>query len=94
MKASFLGFIRGDRFVIYSGRLGGSRVSHGQQPMVARGLADMWTISRLFEAIGIAFDVEPQIGVSYTHDLRYGTFSLDKLERVFEFGKESSLSST
>lgn len=93
-RQTFLGFIRGDRFVIYSGRLGGSRVSHGQQPMVARGLADMWTISRLFEAIGIAFDVEPQIGVSYTHDLRYGTFSLDKLERVFEFGKESSLSST
>jgi hypothetical protein len=89
-KQTLLGFIRGDRFVLYSGRLGSSRVSRGKQPVVDRGLADLWTVSRLLTETGVSFDTTPQAGVSYTHDLRYASFSLDKLERIFEFGKESS----
>lgn len=90
-KQTLIGFLRGDRFVIYSGRVGSSRVSSGNAPIVNRGLSDLWTVRRLFDAIGVRYDTQPRSRVRYTHDLRYGSFSLDKLERVFEFGKESSL---
>lgn len=90
-RETLIGFARGDRFVIYSGRLGSSRVSNGEQPVIARGLSDLWTVPRLFDAVGVQFDTELQVGVRYTHDLRYESFSLDKLERVFEFGEGSSL---
>jgi hypothetical protein len=93
-RQMLIGFLRGDRFVLYGGRLGDSRVSRGKQPAVARGQADLWTVGRLLEAVGVSFDMKPQVGVRYTHDLRYRSFSLDKLERVFEFGKESSLQRT
>lgn len=90
-KQMLIGFLRGDRFVVYSGRLGSARISGGGQPVVARALSDLWTLKRLFEALEISFDTHPQPGRTYAHDLRYESFSLDKLERVFAFGKESSL---
>ena len=89
-KQVFLGFLREDRFVLYSGRMGESRVSGGAQPIVDRVKADFWTVGKLFKAIGVPFDTVAEPGVTYDHDLRYGSFSLDKLERVFEIGKESS----
>ena len=89
-KQSFLGFLNQDRFVLYTGRMGSQRVSGGPQPIVERGLAEFWTLGRLFKEIGVKFDTVPAPGVHYEHDLRYGSFSLDKLERVFEFGKDSS----
>jgi len=87
---TLIGFLRGDRFVIFSGRLSSARVSGGRQPVVARGLTDLWTVGKLFKAVGVSFDTEPQLGMQYAHDLRYRAFSLDKLERMFELGKESS----
>jgi hypothetical protein len=82
-KDSVIGFVKGKTFVVWAGRLGNSRVS-GANPIVNESQADLWTVQRLFTAIGVKFDVDRDSEIEYNHDLSYSSFSLDKLEAVFK----------
>ena len=75
-----IGFVRGTDLVIWSGRLGSSRVSGGSESVIARGRADMWNINMLLDRLDIPYDTEPAGDAEYDHDLRYAGFSQDLLE--------------
>lgn len=82
-RNSVIGFVKGKTFVVYTGRLNQSRVS-GETPILNEMKADLWTVQRLFNILGVAFDVDKQDEVEYNYDLTYGGFSLDKLEDLFK----------
>lgn len=81
-RNSIIGFVKGKTFVVYAGRLSNSRIS-GENPIVNESKVDLWTIKRLFDCLGIDYDVDKDEEVEYTTDLRYSSFSFDKLEAVF-----------
>jgi len=83
-KMSVIGFLKDDKFVVYAGRLSNSRVSGGKHPVIDKGLGALWTVSDVLDAIGVSYDMTPKPGVTYDHDLRYTSFSLDKLETMFK----------
>jgi hypothetical protein len=83
-KMSVIGFLKDDKFVVYAGRLSNSRVSGGKHPIIDKGLGALWTVSDVLDGIGVSYDVTPKPGVTYDHDLRYTSFSLDKLETMFK----------
>lgn len=80
-RGNIVGFVRDTDFIVYSGRLGGSRVqSQGKHPIIARGLSKFWTVNTLFDAIDIEYDVDKSKKVVYKYDVSYDGFSFDKLE--------------
>jgi hypothetical protein len=81
-KQALIGFLKDDAFVVYGGRLSNSRVSTGKHPVIDKGLGTLWTVKALLKASGVEFDTTPQPQVVYDHDLRYESFSLDKLESL------------
>lgn len=78
-----LGFVKGKTFVVYTGRMDNRRVSD-TNPTLQAMKTNFWTVHRLLTTLGINFDVEPQDGFKYTHDLSYNSFSFDKLEALFK----------
>lgn len=80
-KGSICGFVNGKTFTVFSGRLGNSRVS-GPNPIVRRGMAKFWTIQELLSTLNISFDTKHNKDIDYDIDLRYDSFTFDKLEQV------------
>ena len=80
-KQSLVGFLKDDAFIVYTGRLNENRVSKGKHPILDKGFGKLWTVRNLLDALSIPYDTEPKHG-SYTYDLRYLGFSLDKLESM------------
>lgn len=83
-KQSVIGFLKDNKFVVYSGRLNESRVSQGKHPVIDKGLGNLWTVNDLFDDCGIKYDTTPQKDVVYDFDLSYNGFSLNKLEELFK----------
>jgi len=83
-KETIIGFVREDKFVIYSGRLGNSHISGGKPPIVSKALVDHWTVGKLLGFLGINYDVAKRDGVSYDFDLSYSGFTFDKLEQMLQ----------
>jgi len=83
-RSNIVGFVKGDKFVFWQGRWGGSSVSRGgkQNPVVARGMADFWTVTDLLNHLKIDYDVDRDEDTVYDYDLTYGGFSYDKLENL------------
>lgn len=83
-RGMILGFIRDGKFVAYAPRVSNGRVSGSEvtRRLIAKGLAPVWTMSRLLDAAGIKYVTEPAEGETYDYDLSYGSFSIDKLERM------------
>ena len=80
-RNNVIGFVQSNIFTIYSGRLGGNRVSsNGENPMVARGMSSVWTINELFDKINVKYDLDKCEETNYNSDLTYENFSYDKLE--------------
>lgn len=82
---NIIGFVQGDKYVVFAGRLGGGRYSSGNaksKAAVAYGMADRWTLNRLFDELGIKYHTKPEKDVYYDHDLSYTNMSYDKLESL------------
>lgn len=84
-RGNVLGFVKGGKFVVYTCRLNDDRwsINGKSKAIVARGLADFWTVNDLFDALGIKYDLDRAPNKVYDHDLTYTSFSADKLEAVF-----------
>jgi hypothetical protein len=83
-KQMLIGFIKDDSFIVYSGRLGSSRVAVGKHPVIDKGLGKLWTIVDLFNEFGIKYDTVAKEKVAYDYDLSYTGFTFDKLEEMFQ----------
>jgi hypothetical protein len=82
-KGSLLGFVKGTDFIVFQGRMSNSQISGDREAgVVARGTADFWTVNRLFDAIGINYEVDKNEEVLYTNDITYKQFTYDKLEEL------------
>lgn len=81
-KQTLVGFLKNNTFVIYGGRLSSARISKGKHPVIDKSLGKLWTVGEVLWASGVKFDIVPQPGIVYDHDLRYESFSLDKLEAL------------
>lgn len=83
-KGNIVGFVKNGRFVVYSVQMNDSRVAWGDKEVsiVARGLADFWTISSLLACLGIECHTTKKPDVVYDYDLSYAGFSYDKLESM------------
>lgn len=81
---SIIGFLKDNAFVVYSGQLSNARVSRGHHPIIAKALGRLWTLKDILDVTQVPYDVEPRDGVVYDHDLRYTSFSLDKLEGLLK----------
>lgn len=83
-RGTILGFVRNGKFVTYAPRVSNGRVSGNKitERLIAKGLAPVWTVSKLLTETGIKFDTEAVEGKKYAHDLSYGSFSIDKLEKM------------
>ena len=80
---SGIGFVKGKTFVVYPGRMSNSRISGSNQPILKRGLGEWWTVARLFDAIGIKYDVEEDASKTYDYDMTYAAMTYNSLERMF-----------
>ena len=80
-RENIIGFVQGNEFVVFTGRLGNSRVSSsGVHPVVGRGMGKFWTVNDLFDKIGIDYDLDKDAAIAYVYELEYNGFSFDKLE--------------
>lgn len=82
-RMSGIGFVKGKTFVVYPGRMSNSRISGSNQPILKRGLGEWWTVARLFDAIGIKYDVEEDASKTYDYDMTYAAMTYNSLERMF-----------
>jgi hypothetical protein len=75
------GFVKGNKFIVYLGRLNDRAANFGERnPILKRATCDQWTVKKLFDAIGIQYVVDKPEQVNY--DLTYKGFSYDKLEEL------------
>lgn len=83
-SGNLIGFVKNGRFIVYSGRLNGGRISGGEKTkaIVARATSNFWTVQQVLALLDVDFDTERQEGVTYDHDLTYDQFSFDQLERL------------
>jgi len=81
-KESIIGFIKNGDFIVYSGRLSNSRISYGKHPVLDKAFGQLWTVEALLDAADIPYDTAPKLNVTYDHDLRYQSFTIDKLETM------------
>lgn len=83
-RGTILGFVNNGAFVIYAPRVSNGRVSGNEvtRRLIAKGLAPAWTVSKLLDAVGIAYDSAADAHQAYDHDLTYASFSVDKLEKM------------
>lgn len=82
-RQCLLGFVDGKTFTVYAGRMNNRRVS-GVNPLLQASKIEFWTVRRLFDLLGIQYDLDRNEEIEYDHDLSYEAFSYDKLERLFE----------
>lgn len=80
-KGMILGFVSDGKFVVYQGRLN-SKIANfnGGNPILEKNKSSLWTVERLFDAVGIKYDYHPKKDVDYDFDLRYKGFTINKLE--------------
>lgn len=83
-KQTLIGFLKDDSFIIYSGRLSNSRITTGKHPVIDKGLGKLWTINDLFNEFGIKYDTVARKDVDYDYNLTYSSFTIDRLEEMFE----------
>jgi hypothetical protein len=85
-RGNIIGFVKNGKFVVYMCRMNGAYWSVGSREaaIVARGMADFWTVRSLFDALDIPYSTKREEGVNYTHNLTYSGFSFDKLETLFK----------
>lgn len=82
-RGNVIGFVKDGKFVVYQGRLNNQMVSGTKdRAVVNKGTVDFWTVSKLFDSLGIYYDVEAKEDKSYDFDLSYSGFSFDKLENL------------
>lgn len=82
-RGTVLGFVRGKQFTVFQGRISDSMVSGEQErSVVARGMADFWTINRLFDVLGVNYSLDNDPEIVYDYDMRYNRISYDKLEKL------------
>lgn len=81
-RGNVIGFVNDNKFVVYQGRLNDNRwsVDNKSSAIVARGTSKFWTVSQLFDSLGISYDLDRADAVEYDHDMTYAGFSYDKLE--------------
>lgn len=81
-RGNVIGFVNNNKFVVYQGRLNDNRwsVDNKSSAIVARGTSKFWTVSQLFDSLGISYDLDRADAVEYDHDMTYAGFSYDKLE--------------
>lgn len=76
------GFVKQNKFVFYTGRYGNSRISFSSNPVIDKMKCDMWTVQRLFDAVGIKYSLDKDADVEYDYDMSYNGFTYDKLEKL------------
>lgn len=83
-KGNVIGFVKGDRFVVYMLRMSQNRISGvgKETALVARGLSPFWTIEKLFISLGIKYELDKDPKKSYDHSLTYAEVTYDKLEKL------------
>lgn len=77
-----VGFVNDKEYTVFQGRINNSRIS-GDNPSIVRATADNWTISKLFDVIGVNYHLDNDPDIIYDYDMRYKGFSFDKLENLF-----------
>ena len=82
-RGMVIGFVRGNEFVVWQGRIGNRTVSgSGLTPYVARGMSEFWTVNDLFDHLGVKYVVDKNTDVVYDYDVSYSGVSFDKLEEM------------
>lgn len=82
-RGSVIGFVEGTKFKVYQTKLNDRAANFGERSAVLnRATADMWTVRKLFDRLGIAYDVAADSNKAYDFDLTYSNFSVDKLESL------------
>lgn len=82
-RGMILGFVKGNKYIAYLGRLNDRAANFGEKnPLIQKVLADPWTVRKLFDELGIIyhFSVDKETKVDYS--LKYENFSYDKLEEL------------
>lgn len=82
-NSSIVGFVSGNEFTVWAGRLSNKIISESN-PVIERNTANPWTVKRLFSELDIPFiEFDKRINVNkYDHDMTYASFSYDKLENL------------
>lgn len=84
-RANVIGFVSGGVYHAYQSRIGGARWSgSGEKAAAERGKIEFWTIKKLLEYFNIEYLTEVKEGLDIDYDLRYKSFSYDKLEKMFK----------
>lgn len=83
-KQTILGFVKDNKFTVYSRRYSNSRVSTSGGGDINTYMPEFWTVRKLFDVLGIKYDVHPGDNVIYDIDLSYKSFSYNKLEDMFK----------
>ncbi len=83
-RGNVIGFVKGNKYVVYQGRLNDNRwsVDNKASAVVARGTSEFWTVSKLFDALDIKYVLDKDADVAYDYDMSYAGFSYDKLEAL------------
>ena len=81
-RGTLVGIVRDRYFTVYQGRMSDNRVSEGSRDfaVLSRGMTNFWTVNRLLDRLGIAYDTEANAETEF--DLSYETFTFDKLEEM------------
>ena len=90
-KGVVAGIMKDGKFVVWQGRIGTARhnINANSGDFMARGFAEWWTITELFNYLGIDYDTGKQPRRKYDYDLSYAGFTYDKLEDMLINSKES-----
>jgi hypothetical protein len=82
-RGSVIGFVENKKFKVFQGKLNDRHANFDEgSPVINRATVDLWTVRRLFDQLGISYDVQAQAGTDYEFNLEYSGFSLDKLEQL------------
>lgn len=84
-RSNVIGFVKGNKYIAFNGRMGSSYISGNpkDKAIISRGLAKMWTVKELLDYCNINYDIESN-GSEYDYDLTYSSFSFDKLEKLLK----------
>ena len=83
-RGNVIGFVKNNKFVVYQGRLNNDALSENKKSgaIAKRGSSDFMTVKKVFDSIGIKYSLDKEENVDYDYDLRYESFSYDKLENL------------
>jgi hypothetical protein len=82
-RGSIVGLVEGNKFKVFQGRLN-DRIANFNEgsPVINRATGEQWTVRKLFDAIGIKYDIKREENKEYDFSLSYDNFSFDKLEQL------------